>query len=132
MAALPDTHSGPSFGSGNRDSVKKLVMDERVDLFYWAPKSADVTSNPALSITARGEEAVNGPLGAAHNTPTTPTINPSRTHARTHWPEPPIVTLSSWGHNELITIEKLVVGRVYDGKSTFLDPVNLTGSRSTK
>ena len=108
-------------------------MDERVDLFYWAPKSADVTSNPALSITARGEEAVNGLLGATHNTPTTPTINPlSRTHARTHWPEPPIATLSPWGHNELITIEKLVVGRVYDCKMMFLGLVDLTGSGSTK
>ena len=97
------------------------------------PKSADVTSDPALNITARGEEAVNSPLGATHNTPTTPTINPlSRTHARTHWPEPPMATISSWGYNELITIEKLVVGRVYDGKITFLALVDLARSGSTK
>ena len=152
-----DTFSSPSFGSGNRDSVKKLVMDKKVDLFDWAPKSADVTFNPALSVAAREKEAVNGPLGATRNTPTTPTINPpSRIHARTpnrftaqsttdasdeqsgelregeYWSEPPMATLSSWGHNELIAIEKLVVGRVGYGKITFLDPVDLTGSGSVK
>ena len=152
-----DSFSGPSFGSGNRDSVKKLVMDKKVDLFDWVPKTSDVTFNPALSVAAREKEAINGPLGAARNTPTTPTINPpSRTQARTpsrftaqstsdvtddqsgelkegeYWSEPPMATLSSWGHNELISIEKLVVGRVGYGKITFLGPVDLTGSGSVK
>ena len=152
-----DTFSSPSFGSGNRDSVKKLVMDKKVDLFDWAPKSADVTFNPALSVVAREKEAVTGPLGATRNTPTTPIINPpTRIHPRTpnrftaqsitdttdeqsgepkegeYWSEPPMDTLSSWGHNELIAIEKLVVGRVGYGKITFLDPVDLTGSGSVK
>ena len=154
-----ETFSSPSFGTGNRDSVKKLVMDKKVDLFDWAPKSADVAFNPALSVAAREKEAVNGPLGAIRNTPATPTINPpSRTHTRTpnrftaqsitdtdvtdeqfgelkegeYWSEPPMPTLSSWGHNELIAIEKLVVGRVGYGKITFLDPVDLTGSGSVK
>ena len=152
-----DNFSGPSFGSGNRDSVKKLVMDKKVDLFDWVPKSADVAFNPALSVAAREKEAINGPLGAARNAPTTPIINPpSRIQARTpnrftaqsttdtadeqsgelkegeYWSEPPMATLSSWGHNELIAIEKLVVGRVGYGKITFLDPVDLTGSGSVK
>ena len=83
MAAFPDTFSGPSFGSGERDGVKKLAMDKKVDLFNWAPKSADVTFNPALSVAAREKEAVNGPLDTTRNTATTPIINPpSRTHAR--------------------------------------------------
>ena len=43
-----------------------------------------------------------------------------------------MTTISSWGHNGLITIEKLVIGRVCYGKITFLDPVDLTGSGSTK
>ena len=154
---ITDNFSGPSFGSGNRDSVKKLVMDKKVDVFDWVPKSADVTFNPALSVAAREKEAINGPLGAARTTPTTPTINPpSRTQARTpnrftaqsisdvtegqpgelkegeYWSEPPMAALSSWGHNELIAIEKLVVGRVGYGKITFLDPVDLTGSGSVK
>jgi nuclear pore complex protein Nup98-Nup96 len=133
-------------------------MDKKVDLFDWVPKSADVTFNPALSVATREKEAINGPLGAARNTPTTYTINPpSRTHARTpnrftsqstwtdvtdeesgepkegeYWSEPPMGTLSSWGHNELIAIEKLVVGRVGYGRITFLDPVDLTGSGSVK
>lgn len=149
-----DSFSSPSFGSGNRDSVKKLVMDKKVEVFQ---KPADVTFNPALSVAAREKEANNGPLGAARNTPTTPTINPpSRTQARTpnrftaqnttdvadaqsgelkegeYWSEPPMPSLSSWGHNELIAIEKLVVGRVGYGKITFLDPVDLTGSGSVK
>jgi len=152
-----DAFSSPSFGSGNRDSVKKLVMDKKVDLFDWVPKSADVTFNPALSVAAREKEAHNGPLGAVRNTPTTPTINPpSRNLARTpsrftaqsttdgtdeqsgepkegeYWSEPPMATLSSWGHNELIAIEKLVVGRVGYGEITFLEPVDLTGSGSVK
>ena len=84
MAALPGAFSGPSFDSGNRDSVKKLAMDKRVDLFDWASKSADVAFNPALSVAAREKEAVNGPLDPTRNTPTISTINPpSRTHART-------------------------------------------------
>jgi hypothetical protein len=32
-----------------------------------------------------------------------------------------------WGHNELIAIERLVVGRVGYDRITFLDPVDLTG-----
>ena len=152
-----DSFSSPSFGSGNRDSVKKLVMGKKVDVFDWVPKSTDVTFNPALSVAAREKEAINGPLGAARNTPTTPTINPPpRTQARTpnrftaqsvtdvtdaqsdelkegeYWSEPPMTALSSWGHNELIAIERLVVGRVGYGKITFLDPVDLTGSGSVK
>ena len=152
-----DSFSSPSFGSGSRDSVKKLVMDKKVDLVGWVPKSSDVTFNPALSVAAREKEALNGPLGAIRNTPTTPTINlPSRTQARTpnrftaqstmdatddqssepkegeYWSEPPMATLSSWGHNELIAIGELVVGRVGYGKITFLDPVDLTGSGSVK
>ena len=151
-----DSFSSPSFGSGNRDSVKKLVMDKKIDVFDWVPKS-DVTFNPALSVAAREKDAINGPLGAARNTPTTPIINPpSRTQARTpsrftaqsitdgtdehsddlkegeYWSEPPMTALSSWGHKELIAIEKLVVGRVGYGKITFLDPVDLTGSGSVK
>ena len=152
-----DSFSTPSFGSGNRDSVKKLVMDKKVDLVGWVPKSSDVTFNPALSVATREKEGLNGPLGAARNTPTTPTINlPSRTQARTpnrftaqsttdttdeqssepkegeYWSEPPMATLSSWGHNELIAIGELVVGRVGYGKITFLDAVDLTGSGSVK
>lgn len=152
-----DSFSSPSFGGGNRDSVKKLVMDKKVDLFDWVPKSSDVTFNPALSVAAREKEAINGPLGVARNTPTTPTITlPSRIQARTpnrftaqstsdvtdeqsgepkegeYWSEPPMASLSSWGHNELLSIEKLVVGRVGYGKITFLDPVDLTGSGSVK
>lgn len=148
-----DNFSSPSFGSGSRDSVKKLVMDKKVDLIGWVPKSTDVTFNPALSVAAREKEAINGPLGAVRNIPTTPTINPpSRTPSRftaqtttdvtdeqtgelkegEYWSEPPMATLSSWGHNELIAIEKLVVGRVGYGKITFLDPVDLTGSGSVK
>ncbi|KAF9780056.1 nucleoporin autopeptidase-domain-containing protein [Thelephora terrestris] len=154
---ITDSFSGPSFGGGNRDSVKKLVMDKKVDLFDWVPKSSDVAFNPALSVAAREKEAISGPLGATRNTPTTPTINPpSRIQARTpnrftaqstsdvtdeqsgepkegeYWSEPPMASLSSWGHNELLAIEKLVVGRVGYGKITFLDPVDLTGSGSVK
>ena len=152
-----DSFSSPSFGSGSRDSVKKLVMDKKVDLIGWVPKSTDVTFSPALSVAAREKEAINGPLGAVRNTPITPIINPpSRTQARTpsrftaqsttdmsdeqsgelkegeYWSEPPMATLSSWGHNELIAIEKLVVGRVGYGKITFLGAVDLTGSGSVK
>ena len=43
--------------------------------------------------------------------------------------ELPMVT---FGHSELIVIEKFVVGRVCYGKITFLDLVDLTGSGSTK
>jgi nuclear pore complex protein Nup98-Nup96 len=43
-----------------------------------------------------------------------------------------MVTLSSWGHNELIAIEMLVVGRVWYGRITFLGPVDLTGSGGVK
>ena len=42
-----------------------------------------------------------------------------------------MVTLSSWSHNEPITI-KLAVGLVCHDKITFLDPVDLTGSGSVK
>ena len=49
-----------------------------------------------------------------------------------YWSELPVATLSSWGHSELIAIEKLVADWAGYGKITFLDPADLTGSRSAK
>jgi hypothetical protein len=43
-----------------------------------------------------------------------------------------MATLSSWGHNELIAIEMLVVGQVWYGRITFLGPVDLIGPGSVK
>lgn len=40
--------------------------------------------------------------------------------------------LAGWGHNELVAIEGLVVGRVGYGQITFLDPVDLTNSGSVR
>jgi len=49
-----------------------------------------------------------------------------------YWSELPMATLSSWGHNELIAIEKLIIGRVGYSEITFPEPVDLTGSEIVK
>lgn len=151
--------SGTSLGSGGRDSVKKLVVDKRVDLFELsgrAPSPGNVTFNPALSVAAREKDASNGPLGASRATES-PTISnrtpPIRTPTRftaqstseihgdksntelkegEYWSKPDMDELAGWGHNELVAIEGLVVGRVGYGQITFLDPVDLTNSGSVR
>jgi len=49
-----------------------------------------------------------------------------------YWSKPDMSVLALWGHNELMAIENLVVGRVGYGQITFLEPVDLTGSGSVK
>jgi len=68
----PDAFSGgPAFGSDGKPSIKKLVLDKKMDptqVFGGTPPSArgaKVPFNPAMSVAAREKEASAGSPGAA-------------------------------------------------------------------
>ncbi len=139
----------PGLGSGSRQSVKKLVLDKKIDPSDLFGKSnAKITFNPALSIAARELEAA-----AASSSDTgfvTPTP-PSKTHPPKaasrfsapgadeiskeketaekelelrdgdYYSHPSIADLKKRSFKELAEVEGLVVGRVGYGEIEFLE-----------
>ncbi|KAJ3751704.1 nucleoporin autopeptidase-domain-containing protein [Lentinula raphanica] len=138
------TQSSPSLGSGQRQSVKKLVLDRKVE-------PTELFVNPALSIVAREREAAAAasPPPSQPAKPPTPTPQPQRTTkkftASQNGPgaeedelqegdyyvkpklEVQLEVLKSSGFDQLSSFKDLVVGRVGYGEICFLDPVDLTG-----
>lgn len=150
--------SGPSagLGSGSRPSVKKLVLDKKIDandLFGSMPK---VTFNPALSIAARELEAATAAASSsgASRRQETPAPAPGKASNRfsaqssgesvvgdkepagelkegDYYVTPPLSELKKRGYGELAKTEGLIVGRVGYGEVEFLDAVDLTGLQKT-
>ncbi|CCM03350.1 uncharacterized protein FIBRA_05479 [Fibroporia radiculosa] len=157
----------PTLGSGNRKSVKKLVLDRKVepsDLFGKSGvQGSKVTFSPALSVAAREREAAaaatrsspalqppESPSPASHAARSLNRFSAHSTHSvlgtSTHqeqsspakekasaelqegdyWMKPDLETLKKTGHEELMSLKGLVVGRQGYGQITFLDPVDLT------
>ena len=137
--------ASPQFGSGSRRSVKKLVLDKKIepqDLFHKtgspspspAPK---ITFDPALSRAARereyAEETAGRPLelSAPAKQRTTPRFTAAAADDGVaegeYWTKPDISVLKHKSHAELSAFPNLVVGRAGYGEIHFLDPVDLTG-----
>lgn len=147
--------SGPSpgLGSGSRPSVKKLVLDKRIqpsDLFSKS-SAQKVTFNPALSIAARESEAA-AASSAAPAAPETPPAKTAKTSNRfsasseqgkevaekepelqegDYYVRPSLAELKKRSFKELAQTEGLVVGRVGYGEIEFLDKVDITGLTRT-
>ncbi|KAJ7068811.1 nucleoporin autopeptidase-domain-containing protein [Mycena amicta] len=147
--------STPTLGSGTRNSVKKLILDKKVEpgeLFSKtsSPGSAGkakITFSPALSIAAREKEAAAAASNATRlvDSPSAPVRIPSgnrfaaqpRANADdeqgdgdeegTYWVRPDLNTLRQAGYTKLSAFPDLVVGRVGYGEIQFLEPVDLTG-----
>jgi len=165
-AFLSGSTSSPSLGSGTRHSVKKLVLDKKVDPSDLFTKSTavngKVTFSPALGVAAREKEAANAGLPglrasespaptARAQAPRTPNrftaqptaeqpSSPTKDHGASstgkegpaelqegdYWMKPSLEELRRAGHEELVAVKGLVVGRVGYGQITFLEPVDLT------
>lgn len=139
----------PSLGTGGRQSVKKLILDKRVepsDLFARssrsmspAPNRTGISFSPALGVAAREKEA------AAAATPAIEAPVPASRQSKVsnrftaadgdnldlkdgdYWSKPDLRTLVSLSHAELRSCKNLVVGRIGYGEIHFLEPVDLTG-----
>ena len=142
----------PGLGSGGRQSVKKLILDRKVqpsDLFgkNTQPK---VTFNPALSIAARELDAAaaaqrleSGSKSAQKGKFSAQASNDSVAKEAEKAPEaaepkegeyyvyPKLGELKKRSFGELGATEGLVVGRVGYGEIQFLEPADLTGLRRT-
>lgn len=142
-----------SLGSGQRKSVKKLVLDKKVDpseLFMKSGgsplKGGKITFSPALSIAAREDAAAAHKREAEPPAPAPaprPRSSPNRFSASTvadsessaaanleegdYYVKPDLSVLKSLSYDELSTFKDLVVGRVGYGEIQFLEPVDLTG-----
>lgn len=133
--------SGSVLGTGQRNSVKKLVLDRKVnpaDLIRRSstPSSGKPTFVPALVIAARQHDALSAPPQGA----TPPLSNRSKSRQVVqapgdgaadlqegeYWTKPPYSELTEMGYEELSAVPNLVVGRVGFGEVHFLEPVDLT------
>jgi nuclear pore complex protein Nup98-Nup96 len=145
--------ASPALGSAPKQSVKKLILDKKIDsedLFRKAGVSSRVTFSPALGIAAREREATNPtssrppdsptPVGrrftinatqsvpeAAEKEPPPKPVDPSKLPEGEYWSKPDLHTLKNLGYDALVSFEGLVVGRVGYGEIHFLQPVDLTG-----
>lgn len=148
----------PGLGSGGRQSVKKLILDKKVEPSDLFGKSAQpkVTFNPALSIAARELEAATS--ASAHRAAETPTPAakapargaPNKFSAQPadkdsaekigeagqlkegdYYVRPSLGELKKRSFGELAATPGLVVGRVGYGEIAFLEAVDLTGLQRT-
>jgi nuclear pore complex protein Nup98-Nup96 len=150
LGGLPSGRAAsPSLGTGGRQSVKKLILDKRVepsDLFNRSARSASpapsrpgITFSPALGVAAREKEAAAAAVPAVEPPPakssTTRTSNRftaaegdnAELKEGDYWSKPDLQTLISLSHAELRSCKNLVIGRVGYGEIHFLEPVDLTG-----
>ncbi|KXN89458.1 hypothetical protein AN958_05620, partial [Leucoagaricus sp. SymC.cos] len=149
--------ASPALGSGTRQSVKKVILDKKVEPSELFIKSGSPGSfrggqvTFSLSVAAREKDAA-GPLSptAPHlDSPTPAAKIPTRTPSKftaepTHnasidgvgdaalqegdyYIRPELTTLKKASYDELTSFEGLVVGRVGYGEIHFLERVDLTG-----
>jgi len=149
--------SSPLLGSGGRQSVKKVILDKKVEPSELFMKSASpgslrgkVTFSPALSVAAREKDAA--AAAAPQNLLASPTVPPPAKHSPNrftaqgsskdltgtdaeasaleegdYYVKPDLPTLKKAGYDQLSSFPDLVVGRVGYGEIRFLEPVDLTG-----
>ncbi|KAF9819491.1 hypothetical protein IEO21_02099 [Rhodonia placenta] len=142
-ALLSNGNASPTLGSGSRKSVKKLVLDKRVDasdLFNKSSSGGKVVFSSALSVAAREREAAaiaaaaklprpaprKDKAAAASEAATAEAAKPRELQDGDYWVKPDLETLKRTGHEELVAFKGLVIGRKGYGQIEFLDPVDLT------
>ncbi|KAL4245762.1 nucleoporin GLFG family protein [Abortiporus biennis] len=150
-AFLSSSVSNPALGSGGRQSVKKLILDKKVepsDLFGKS-QSPKITFNPALSVAARELEAASPVIPRTQSPAPASKLEKSGRFAATpprssaaanqveeeptelqegdYYVKPDLNTLRKLSYDELVAFPGLVVGRVGYGEIHFLEPVDLTG-----
>ena len=131
----------PTLGSGSGPSIKKIILNKKIepcDLFNKSGSSdslryGKITFSPAASLAVR--EAV-GPLSPSTNPsrssnkltadPTQNTDDTKQLQKGDYYTKPDIVTLKKTEYASLSSFKGLVVGRVGYGEIQFLEAVNLT------
>ena len=148
--------SSPSLGSSTRQSVKKVVLDKKIEPAQIFSKSGSaslvkggkVTFSPQLSVAIREKDAAAASLPQTQSTPSPnpgAQRTPNKFTARAkeglqadgadadaldegdYYVKPDLSTLKKLGYDELSSFEGLVVGRVGYGEVRFLEPVDFTG-----
>lgn len=154
-AILNGNGPSPGLGSSTRQSVKKLILDKKVEPADLMKSGASKSMfNPALSIAAREYEAAMAQhqetLTPASKAPAKPTTNkfsaqPTNDSMKEaekapevgemkegdYYVKPSLPELKKYSFGELSAVKGLVVGRVGYGEIEFLEPVDLTGLRRT-
>ncbi|EKM59940.1 uncharacterized protein PHACADRAFT_250756 [Phanerochaete carnosa HHB-10118-sp] len=155
-AVLSGTGSSPGLGRATRQSVKKLILDKKVEPADLMKSGASKSLfNPALSIAAREYEAAMAqrtpetptPASKALAKPTTNKFSAQSTSESIkeaerapelselkegdYYVKPSLSELKKYSFGELSAVKSLVVGRVGYGEIEFLEPVDLTGLRRT-
>ncbi|KAG6840643.1 hypothetical protein C0991_005366 [Blastosporella zonata] len=154
-AFLLGRSSSPALGSGNKQSVKKVILDKKIEPTELFSKSGGspglrggkVVFSPALSAASR-EKDVQAALNPTHLESPTPAPRPQRTPNRftaqsqqpveedaqgreleegDYYVKPDLATLKQTGYDELSSFKDLIIGRVGFGEIHFLEPVDLTG-----
>ncbi|KAF8676133.1 hypothetical protein AX14_005000 [Amanita brunnescens Koide BX004] len=158
-ASGPDSFarsSSPSLGSSTRQSVKKVVLDKKIEPAQIFSKSGSsslvkggkVTFSPQLSAAIREKDAAAAALPQTQSTASSTRgvqRTPNKFTARAkegsqadgadadtldegdYYVTPDLSTLKKLGYDELSSFEGLVVSRVGYGEVQFLEPVDLTG-----
>ncbi|KAG5719986.1 Nucleoporin [Termitomyces sp. T112] len=146
--------SSPALGSGTKQSVKKVILDKKVEPTEVFVKSGGspgglrggkVVFSPALSAASREKDAQAAlkPINVTQSPTPRPKNTPNRFTAQSlvsaedgqgreleegeYYVKPDLATLKQKGYDELSSFSNLVVGRVGYGEIEFLDPVDLTG-----
>lgn len=148
--------ASPGLGTGPRQSVKKLVLNRKVEPSDLFGKSSKITFSPTLSIAAREAEAAAAsgygrrdetptPASKAHQPKPTGKFSAQATIESVesgdgsagelkegdYYVRPSLSDLKKMSYAELLNVKNLVVGRVGYGEIEFLEPVDLTGLRRT-
>lgn len=146
--------SSPALGSGTKQSVKKVILDKKVEPTEIFVKSGGspgglrggkVVFSPALSTASREKDAqvALNPINVTESPTPRPKNTPNRFTAQNqqsaedgqgreleegdYYVKPDLATLKQKGYDELSSFSDLVVGRVGFGEIQFLEPVDLTG-----
>ncbi|KAG6861841.1 hypothetical protein C0995_011138 [Termitomyces sp. Mi166 len=154
-AFLLGRSSSPALGSGTKQSVKKVILDKKVEPTEIFVKSGGspgglrggkVVFSPALSAASREKDAqaALNPTDVTESPTPRPKNTPNRFTAQSqpsaeedgqgreledgeYYVKPDLATLKQKGYDELSSFDNLVVGRVGFGEIQFLEPVDLTG-----
>jgi len=128
----------PALGSGSGPSIKKIILNKKIepcDLFSKSGSSDSlhygrITFSPAASLAAVGPLSPSTNPSRSSNKltadPTQNTDNTKQLQKGDYYIKPDIVTLKNMEYPALSSFKGLVVGRVGYGEIQFLEAVNLT------
>ncbi|KAF7332569.1 Peptidase S59 domain-containing protein [Mycena kentingensis (nom. inval.)] len=132
--------STPTLGSGARNSVKKLILDKKVEPGELFNKTTSRRGEKEAQAQAAASQAGKGVAPRPMDSPSPAAARGNRFAAEeeprdgdengeegAYWVKPDLASLRQAGYAKLSAFPDLVVGRVGYGQIHFLEPVDLTG-----